>query len=433
MSFPIACTAALLLSTSVARGDLDEYVKKPDSSYAWKEIKAVESHGSRYHEIELTSQTWRGIPWKHLLRIYEPKKPLYENHALLFISGGSTGSTPGRNEEETGFGLAEGCGALVCVLYQVPNQPLLDGKKEDDLIAETFTNYLKSGDEEWPLLFPMVKSAVRALDTIEAWQNNRRPTALKFVVTGGSKRGWTTWLTAATQDPRVLAIAPMVIPTLNMRAQNKHQIESWGKYSEQIADYTQRGLTEAVDTPEGTKLWHMIDPYTYRDRLTMPKFQINGSNDPYWTLDSVNIYWDDLKGPKWVVYLPNAGHGLDQNRHYALQGIAAYFRHMASGRPMPELTWDHTDAEDGAPRLVIKTSPAAKEAKLWTASSDTRDFRGSKWTAGKPAASDKSFRFVGSAPKTGYTALFGDLTYEIDGIEYHLSTQVRMIGRKVVE
>jgi PhoPQ-activated pathogenicity-related protein len=225
----------------------------------------------------------------------------------------------------------------------------------------------------------------------------------------------------------------MVIPTLNMRAQNKHQIESWGKYSEQIADYTRRGLTEAIDTPEGSKLWRMIDPYSYRDRLTLPKFQINGSNDPYWTLDSLNIYWDDLKGPKWVVYLPNAGHGLDQHRDYALNGIVAYFRHIVSNRPMPDLGWEYGDEDNGAPRLIVKTSPPAKKAKLWSASSETRDFRGSEWTESQSAAKESNYRFLAHAPKTGYTAMFGDLTYEIDGIEYHLSTQVRIIGRKVTE
>src|SRR5207342_1748565 len=129
---------------------------------------------------------------------------------------------------------------------------------------------------------------------------------------------------------RVIAIAPMVIDTLNMKAQMKHCLEVWGTFSEQIHDYTERGLTEKFDDPLGKELWTMVDPYTYRDRLSLPKLIINGANDRYWTLDALNLYWDDLKGQKSVVYLPNAGHNLANHRDYALNGIGAFFRHNVS-------------------------------------------------------------------------------------------------------
>ena len=81
----------------------------------------------------------------------------------------------------------------------------------------------------------------------------------KFVVSGASKRGWTTWLTGAV-DPRVVGIAPMVIVTLNMKAQNANQIKVWGKYSEQIDDYTERGLMDRFEEPDRKRLWEMVDP-----------------------------------------------------------------------------------------------------------------------------------------------------------------------------
>jgi len=169
----------------------------------------------------------------------------------------------------------------------------------------------------------MVKSAVKAMDAAQAFAKEKDKPITRFVVTGASKRGWTTWLTGAS-DPRVKAIAPMVIPTLNLDAQNKHQLENFGgKFSEQIQDYTDRGLIGSESKPNAKELLAMVDPYTYRNRLRLPKFQINGTNDPYWTLDSLNLYWDELVGPKWVVYLPNAGHGLDQHREYAMGAIGA--------------------------------------------------------------------------------------------------------------
>ncbi len=226
------------------------------------------------------------------------------------------------------------------------------------------------------------------------------------------------------------AIAPMVIPTLNMKAQNHHQIETWGKYSEQIEDYVSRGLLkdEVIETAEGTKLWKMIDPYSYIDRLTMPKLQINGTNDRYWTLDSMNLFWDDLKGPKWVVYLPNAGHGLDQNRDYASHGVAALFRNVISGRPMPELSWTHGDASDGSLTLSVTSEPKPKSAQVWVARSETKDFRDARWTASPLTPDDWKARIA--RPESGSIALFADLTYEIDGMEYHLSTQIRQVDPK---
>src|SRR5438128_8293689 len=100
----------------------------------------------------------------------------------------------------------------------------------------------------------MVKSLSRAIDALHALAKQEWNIAVThFVVSGGSKRGWTTWLTAVA-DPRVKALAPCVIDTLNMQAQLPHQLKSYGKYSEMITDYTKRGLVPLPDTVEAKRL-----------------------------------------------------------------------------------------------------------------------------------------------------------------------------------
>ena len=49
-------------------------------------------------------------------------------------------------------------------------------------------------------------------------------------------------------DPRVVAIVPMVIDTLNMHVQMKNQLESFGTFSDMIRDYTERKLVPLPKT-----------------------------------------------------------------------------------------------------------------------------------------------------------------------------------------
>jgi PhoPQ-activated pathogenicity-related protein len=426
-------TPMLLLGLSApSRAGLDDYVKKADPAFTWKleATESVPSQGSVIH-IRLISQEWQGIRWQHHLQIYEPAKIDLDDTVLLFITGGNIEPDSLRkSDKDMGFTLAKLCGARVAVLPQVPNQPLLGDKKEDTLIAETFVRYLETKDENWPLLFPMVKSAVKAMDAVQHWARQEgKPAVKRFVVTGASKRGWTTWLTGAT-DPRVIAIAPMVIDTLNMKAQMAHAMEVWGKPSEQIEDYVHRGLIQRINEPDGQKLWKMVDPFSYLDRLTLPKLLINGLNDRYWTVDALNIYWNELKGPKSVVYLPNAGHNLAVNRDYALNGLAAFFRTNVTGRPWPQLTWKHGDDGNGTLTLNVQSTPEPVSASLWVAKSDTRDFRDSTWEPTLMSVSGSTAKGSTPRPEKGYIAVVGEIEYKLDGITYHLSTQVRQTGAK---
>lgn len=420
----LTLTSAFLHSRDARAGALENYVAQPDSSYAWKQTQQRRTNGFTVTTLELTSQTWRGHVWQHTLQVVRPDKVRNPGAAFLYITG------DGRGSSSLGIltALAERAGALAAVITRVPNQPLYDGRKEDALIAYTFDQYLKGGDETWPLLFPMAKSAVRAMDAVQAFaQQTYQQKVETFVVGGASKRGWTTWLTAAV-DPRVKAIAPMVIDMLNMKAQTAWAEKVYGQQSEQIHDYVDLGLVRKMDTPEMARLRGWVDPYSYRARYQMPKLILLGSNDPYWTVDALRHYWNDLPEPKLIYQTPNAGHDLGGGKQ-ALQSLAAFFQMIADGQELPKLTWQFVDAGQGKAELKVTVDRPAKRIRLWTADSTDRDFRDEQWTSRDLEISAGSSRATTevTTPGTGYRAyLVEAVLTSSTGAEYKLSTEARV-------
>jgi PhoPQ-activated pathogenicity-related protein len=316
---------------------------------------------------------------------------------------------------------------MAALVTRVPNQPLYGGLKEDALIAYTFNQYMKTGDDTWPALLPMVKSAVRAMDTVQAYaQKEHQQKVEKFVVAGASKRGWTTWLSGAV-DKRVVGIAPMVIDMLNMRAQTQWAQKVYGKQSEQIRDYTNLNLVDQMDNPRMVELRKFVDPYSYRARYNMPKLLLLGTNDPYWTVDSLRHYWNDLPEPKLVFQTPNAGHNLNGGLQ-ATDTLAAFFQMIADGEELPKMEWKLNDG--GTPHLHVQVNRKAKAINVWTADSTDRDFRNDKWSSKdleiKPGSSIADTDI--EKPADGYRAFMGEVILTNSrGHEYKLSTQVQVV------
>jgi PhoPQ-activated pathogenicity-related protein len=421
---------------ALARADLAGYVAEKDTSYSWTTVLTSEGDPDspiRYAELRMVSQTWRGIEWKHRMAVVCPLQPQTTSHALLIISGGSWREgqeQPKLDKESREFKLAvtiaRACGMPVAFVMHVPFQPMFGGLKEDQIISKTFDEYLKTGDEEWPLLLPMTKAAVRAMDTVQDFTRKEWKLDIsKFIVTGASKRGWTTWLTGAT-DKRAVAIAPMVIDVLNMAKQMKHQKETYGGYSEEIGDYTRLDLMDRLDTEEGKKLLSLVDPYAYRKRLTMPKLILLGTNDRYWTLDSLNLYYDDLEGEKYILYVPNVGHGLNDMVR-VVSSVSAFALKAAGKLEFPRFSWDLRDQAD-ALLLTMRSDVKPSSVSAWVTESPTKDFRDARWRQEVIEPAGEKYEYTLKQPEKGFAAVFGESVYEIKGRMIYLSTNVRIVG-----
>lgn len=317
--------------------------------------------------------------------------------------------------------------AITAVIKQVPMQPLYGGKREDALISMTLHNYKQDKDHTWPLLFPMTKSAIKAMDAIQELASQElRTEVTDFLVAGASKRGWTTWLTGASQDPRVKALAPIVIDIVNMPVNLNYQLDAYDEYSEEIQDYTDLGIPQGMDTHDGRDIVTMIDPYTYRHVLTQPKMIFNGTNDPFWVVDAVKHYLDSIPGENLLHYVPNAGHNLGDGKQ-AFRALSSFFGYIARDKPLPIIDWE-TEVREGEVLVEIQAEHRRLQgARLWYAHSTDRDFRDETWEVENLLLPGRSRPITPAIllPTSGFKAFYIDLEYkDLNGNKYTQSTRV---------
>lgn len=443
--------AWLTLAVLAARGAevtqtaLDRYVAAPDPTYSYKLVGTVPGKGVTTYILEMTSQTWlttnevNRTVWKHWMTIIKPDT-VTSSTSLLFIGGGSNEREAPTQADGNLTRTALATKSVVTELRMVPNQPLIfagetQKRSEDALIAYCWDKFLRTGDERWPTRLPMTKSAVRAMDTVTAFCASKEGGETKidsFVVAGGSKRGWTTWTTAAV-DKRVVAIVPIVIDMLNVEPSFIHHWEVYGFYAPAVGDYTAMGIMDWQGTKEYRALMKIEEPYEYRDRLTMPKFIINATGDQFFLPDSSQFYFKDLLGTKYLRYVPNADHSLKESD--ALETLVACYHAVLTKASLPRFSW--TKEPDQTLRVRATDKPSA--VKLWRASNpDARDFRlqtiGRSWSS-TDLSPEADGTYVGhvDTPAKGWTAYLVELTYPAnDGpAPLKFTTEVAVVPDKV--
>lgn len=400
---------------------LADYVQAPDGSTDWTQIAAGDFAAGRFLAADLQSQTWRGIPWRHQFAVYLPEKLAVERPPLvLWIDGGSTPEgqvQPPAKQLPVLAAIGDAAGLPVAVVRQVPNQPLEGGRREDDLIAHTFEQFFESGDASWLLLLPMVKTVASALDAAaDLVKREWRIDIDGCIVAGASKRGWTSWLAAAA-EPRVKGLVPMVIDMLDLPRHMRLQVESFGAPSEALHDYVSRGLHRRLDTPRGHELLAIVDPVRHAASITQPKIIALGTNDEYWPLDSLDLYRGQLRGPTWVSYAPNSGHDISPLRVAPL--VASLARHVAGVESLPNVVWT---CDPASHTCTLAADPLPAETLLWTATSDTRDFRRARWTSQRVKLTNGRCHEPLQPPAAGFRAAVVECRYACATLPVYLST-----------
>lgn len=420
---------------------LEDYVHTKDEHSNYEVVETIQKDGYQLHIVRMTSQKWlteqevKDPIWWHWLSIIVPDGA-DSDIGMLFIGGGSRKREQPNEADALSLQIALATNSVVGYLHNIPNQPMefvgddYGPRVEDELIAYGWRKFLEGGaqpkDNVWLARYPMTKAAVYAMDVISAVTSAQTSNKVEqFVVTGASKRGWTTWTTAAT-DKRVVAIAPIVIDLLNVVPSFQHHWRVYGQWAPAVGNYQQEGIMEWQGSKEYDQLLALTEPYSFREKLTMPKLLLNATGDQFFIPDSWQFYWDDLTGEKHLRYVPNSEHSMRETD--VLETLIAFYYGILNNQKRPEWSWK---VENGTILIQTNEAFAPKAVTLWQANNpDARNFQvdaiGRAYESSSiPLSEDGRYAISIDQPAKGFSAFFVELTFDVGApVPLKLSTGV---------
>lgn len=409
----------------------EAYVAAPDTAYRYELRNTIKGEGFTTYILYMQSQRWltekevKDPLWWHWLTVVVPDE-VKSDMGLLAIGGGSRSRKLPKKTNDIIAKIALATGTITCELHNIPNQKVefvgddYGPRKEDELIAYGWRKFLDGGgkdeDAKWLARLPMTKAAVKAMDTVSDFcKKNTNHSVNRYTVIGASKRGWTTWTTAIL-DKRVQAIAPLVIDMLNVIPSFQHHWQAYGFWAPAVGNYEEEGIMDRQKEPAYQKIMDLVEPYSYLDRLTLPKYLVNATGDQFFIPDSWQFYWNDLKGEKHLRYVANTDHSLGKSD--ALESFVAFYNAIVTDTPRPDFEWE---IKNGTIHLQTDPKFIPKSITLWQAhNTEARDFRvetiGQAWEAKKIAIRpDGKYEIAVEQPRKGWTAFFAELEFPSNG------------------
>lgn len=162
----------------------------------------------------------------------------------------------------------------------------------------------------------------------------------------------------------------MVIDMLNLVPSFENHYRSYGEFSPAVQEYVNYDIQDWLGTEEFKVLMSYIEPFSFIDKFTMPKYIINAGSDEFFSTDSWRFYYDKLPGEKIIRYVPNKNHSLDGR--YLTEDLVSYFYRVINDIEIPSLSWNLSDN-----KLIAELDyDGDYDVSVWTAKNDNgRDFR----------------------------------------------------------
>lgn len=310
--------------------------------------------------FQVESPGWRGEPWRHRVHVVNDPKATSSCVGFIHLRGGRRDDAVNKIDPIVQH-FTQKSHCFVAQISDLPNQPI-DGMIEDAILARSFRMYLDDERQQRTALHAMVDGVHAVLRHLQEKFGIRR-----FVLSGQSKRGWITWLVAA-ENPRVIAIAPVVFDLLDFQNNLELHRQVYGSFTAPLADYIRERVFDHMKQNNFRRLSRMIDPL-HLD-LKIPKFLVHAANDQFFVPDSSLQYWSRLLGPKYLRYVPNVGHHIDDHPQSYFDDLHTFVAAVANNKGLPTVK-----CHEQKNRLSWSASSPAARLVYRVATSSARDFR----------------------------------------------------------
>ena len=309
----LAGIIAFAFSTVVVAHPIDDYVDEVEPAFGWEEtgvtFRTILGGHARVLNVtslqffnETYAQTPGGPIWTHQVVIITPRIVETKDFATVWLGQADilcNDKNVTKEEEDILIAdqIAWNTNQITVAVFMDPNCPMVYSddpsqrkRREDSIVAWSLNEYLKYQDPKMFIIFPMVKAAFQIMKAVQQNLDQTGEAQIKeWFVSGISKRGWTTWMIAATNCTtcvKLAGILPLSPIVPNLLEAFKWQWQSYDGFSFAILDYVEIGLMEQLDNPifiEGVKL---IDPAYFIDQIAkVPVLSIQSSDDEFMMFD----------------------------------------------------------------------------------------------------------------------------------------------------
>jgi len=152
----------------------------------------------------------------------------------------------------------------------------------------------------------------------------------------------------------------------------------FGHWSYALQEYVDMGIMHELNGPNFKALAAIEDPYSYLDRLTIPKYIINACGDEFYLPDSPKHFFSDLKGPSYLRMVPNAEHSISPQDLDIAVAVGTWTHMLIHNKPMPRYSYTMVKSNSTGAKITVHALDRPDKVYLWyssTLSTTQRDFR----------------------------------------------------------